>query len=935
MKSNIRIAAALMAAGVFFAPSASMLAASEYPMKSLAGTTGGFFDNWAVIGPFPSPVVVDEDTAGIRRAGWDVDFLQEIGGETGARFQIDDIITLTVNGGERVYTIQDGIAGAEGHVNLRWVLDARREAGTNKLAYAYHSVEVEEPGTYHFLLGADDAAKLYVGGKLVHSQWFEGRAVTRADFHLPVELDAGVHDVLIKVENGTGPWGFALEVHNEEGYQAYLNYVQQGPPGFPSFSFEGHEEDSRTLTEYLWYHFHHRIGNFHTLFFREYMTVSDIWMANAPAKGKDISMQEEIRSWYEDTVMDADGYIQSHQHFSHAHDGGWPFPLWPQVVPAFTDVTYGWHFQEDHGPGWVWAYNMIHPDTPATGTKAAESWALDGAESHGIQNGSFWKVELKEPNALLTSPVEVDLDAYNVPFIQLRWRREGDAPVGMTPYIEWKRKGDADWSAERRMLIFDYNSEFSEFTNFRHAIIPLHTHPEWTDTVDQIRLCLAPGEAGAIVEIDSIFSHYDTRKPYNNLLFITSAWHYFRWTGDVSFLQQEITRLRSALRFIQHEMATTEEHHVLNTWQGHEGMPGWFLGEDGEKIPNPGHGIGNNYYDLLPFGGHDMYNTAQYYGAVLNMADLEELILQNPGWALPAGGLAFDPEELRQHAAAVKSVANDIFWNPETGRFIGAIDTQGNRYDYGKTFVNLEAIWYGIANEENARTAMDWISGRRIVEGDTSQGEDIYHFRFGPRATTLRNVEWYGQSWINPETIPWGGQIQDGGAVLGMTFYDLWARLHIYGPDDTWERLQEILEWEREVREVGSYREYYAQKGITLQGGGTAGGIGIDHEFLESTLPPSIVPMGFLGLDPRGDVLYIDPKLPEAVPSMTATGILYQWVSMDVRASHEDVTVSLESDPIQPMRIRFREPHHLNEIPGREFILTEAGEYTFNRVAGE
>jgi hypothetical protein len=111
--------------------------------------------------------------------------------------------------------------------------------------------------------------------------------------------------------------------------------------------------------------------------------------------------------------------------------------------------------------------------------------------------------------------------------------------------------------------------------------------------------------------------------------------------------------------------------------------------------------------------------------------------------------------------------------------------------------VNLDAIWYGLANDENARTAMDWISGARIVEGDTSTGTDIYHWRFGPRATTLRNVEWYAFPWTRPEHIPWGGQVQDGGAVLGFTFYDLMARLKVYGPDNAWQRLVEILQWEK------------------------------------------------------------------------------------------------------------------------------------------
>jgi len=54
-------------------------------------------------------------------------------------------------------------------------------------------------------------------------------------------------------------------------------------------------------------------------------------------------------------------------------------------------------------------------------------------------------------------------------------------------------------------------------------------------------------------------------------------------------------------------------------------------------------------------------------------------------------------------------------------------------------------------------------------------------------------------AWSRPESIPWGGQVQDGGAVLGFSYYDIMARLDVNGPDDAWRRLQEILAWFRDV----------------------------------------------------------------------------------------------------------------------------------------
>ena len=71
-----------------------------------------------------------------------------------------------------------------------------------------------------------------------------------------------------------------------------------------------------------------------------------------------------------------------------------------------------------------------------------------------------------------------------------------------------------------------------------------------------------------------------------------------------------------------------------------------------------------------------------------------------------------------------------------------------------------------------------------------------------------------------------GGQVQDGGAVLGFSFYDIMSRIKVFGSDNAWQRLMAIREWDEEVQKYGGYRKYYndGKGGTTLQGGGTAGG---------------------------------------------------------------------------------------------------------------
>jgi hypothetical protein len=140
--------------------------------------------------------------------------------------------------------------------------------------------------------------------------------------------------------------------------------------------------------------------------------------------------------------------------------------------------------------------------------------------------------------------------------------------------------------------------------------------------------------------------------------------------------------MRMALRYQQTTMGGREYNRIRDAWPGHDGLPGYTMEPDGKKKMQYGHGIGSNYWDLLPIGWDDMYATSQYYAAVKTMVEVEEAIAAHPGWDVPGGALALAPDELRAHAAAVKKTANELFWNDKTGRFVACIDKNGNAHDY-------------------------------------------------------------------------------------------------------------------------------------------------------------------------------------------------------------------------------------------------------------
>ena len=709
------------------------------------------------------------------------------------------------------------------------------------------------------------------------------------------------------------------------------------PEGFPRFTFASHPEQAGLLSHYLWHHFHHRLGDSMVLFNKEYLLTGDIWLGNAYSRGSKEKIQEVHRGALLEVYIDAEGYVASHQHFSQAHDLGWPFPSWGQSHRELARVkgkTAGWHFQPlNNVRGWIGGHLRASNGKEYTGETAISLWELHDVKSLGIKKNS-WHLEATGPSPRITTPKGYSINAFDSPYLQLRWKRSGASLNHGAPYVEWLRQSDTDYSSDRRVYFYPQKSPLSR--EYYHSIMTMHDHRQWQGKIKRIRICLAPGESEVTFEIDSFFTVYDTRQTINNPIFILACCRYFNWTGDLDFLRRQIDRMRLALRYQQTVMGGLKHSHIRNQWPGHDGLRSWRKDNSGKLTFNSGHGIGSNYWDILPFGWDDLYATNQYYAATLAMAEVEEAIEQNPGWNIPLATTSSGPQQLRRHARRVKETANRLFWNGQNGRFVACIDKNGDKHDYGYTFLNLDAIWYNLANRDHARQIMDWITGKRIVKGDTSTGADIYRWRFGPRATTGRNIEWYGQGWWAPESLDWGYQIQDGGAVLGFTFYDLWARLQILGPDNAWRRLMQILAWEKEVHLEGGYRKYYegGKRGTTLQGGGTCGGLGIDYEFYESSLLPAIIPYGFLGLRARADgFLVINPRLPEACPEMALDNLLYHNVRFDVRAANSTIELNCKERPTAPIRLKFQGTWRKegSDWRGSACVINRAGIYTFTK----
>jgi hypothetical protein len=630
---------------------------------------------------------------------------------------------------------------------------------------------------------------------------------------------------------------------------------------FPSFTIPGDEARLHALNALHRLHYGPRTQ---TTLWDAWLPMASLWQA----VGTEPSARE-MRNYYRNSLLtrkiDAEGYVATQQHRGLAHPDGWPFPAWNQ------SHGMGWHFSLD-GDGWA-AQVGVQP------AKNLAGWSLAGLADRGIDPSRGLKLAIEGNEAVLSTPrFHAPEGAW--PWLRMEWAGRS-LPAGTRLRLEWTTEQLPDFDPARGI---DLEAP-SDTQGMHFTAIPAFRHPDWGGTLTGLRLRIEGGQGGEII-LKSLITAVDTRHPINNAIYLIACCDYFDWTADREFLRQNLGRMRAALEYALAEFDVRASRVVVVPWVGHDGRSGLSRAPDGRKQIHVGRGVGNNYWDLLPFGGKDLQATIYLVHALDRLARLERAIAAHPEWSLENPPDRIAPDVLETLAGACRKEAQRLFWNAETGRFVGWIDRDGKSYDLGLTTLNTEMIHYGLATPEQARSIMSWLDGTRVIAGDASQAADIYHFRFAPRATVRRNIDTYVWVWSNPEEIAWGGQVQDGGAVLGFSYFDLMARLKINGPDDAWKRLREILAWFDEVQAEGGYRAYYARPGRgTLQGGGPPGGLGLDAEFFESLLVPQVMLYGFLGFEPRPGGFALEPRLPSDWPALRASRIQIQDVVLDIEAA--------------------------------------------------
>lgn len=164
-----------------------------------------FVRAWLVCGEFPNPARPGAEPVAPNRLGLGIDYLKEQGGEAGI---------VPVAG--MAHTRPDGTKAEWKPQTFSWDIVDLTQAfpgrpTENVVAYAFATVARRESGPVVLGLGSDDGVKVWINGQLVH-EYIAERAARADEDLVEVALKAGENRILVKVEQGTGGWGFLFRV---------------------------------------------------------------------------------------------------------------------------------------------------------------------------------------------------------------------------------------------------------------------------------------------------------------------------------------------------------------------------------------------------------------------------------------------------------------------------------------------------------------------------------------------------------------------------------------------------------------------------------------------------------------------------------------------------------------------------------------------------
>ena len=654
------------------------------------------------------------------------------------------------------------------------------------------------------------------------------------------------------------------------------------------------------------------VGNASTSW-KDWEAESILFMDSLHLNGND----DQLRGDIENAKVDKYGYVWEGNSF---FGQGWNSPTYVGSRATTSDpfLSDGWEFANGRknsailaiDGGATGAWGACDVDWAVNGDGAFEGATVDCGVNNTDANGYF--LGHAQNSTYITYSLEDSRAQYNgvlqaahAPFVEigLEWVLTSGSISEI--YLDF-RSGNGSYVSLPLSTWATTEIDFTQTKNIVRLYVPVFEHASWTGKITGLRIRIT-GNFTLFSYLDFVRGAYDTRMIDSNTSFISAGKQHFENTGDLAFLKENINNYRKALMFLTQYMSDNGLINLANL-VGHNGSAQGFATS-----------FISTYWDIISLAPNSSYVNALYYKALQNMAYLEEALANNnvqvaaPSVKLTMTGnnltYAYNATTLRALAENVKSAVSaplnesaktgyfktfTVTVNGETktaGRFIEGYygDTQ---IDFGAVALNLMILESGVATAEQKEQVLNWIASI----------DDLYEYVFAPKTNTEDVGKQYCWAYAASE---YGVSCQNGGAILFVTYYDILARAQVYGAENAFARLEEVMAWFADVKAafVASGRTnakefflpYYETHNGTLQGRGEEGALGLDAEFVENSILYASVPNVFFGMntyyDADGVVMQVAPNLPDAIGTWKMEQVRYVGLTYDIAVSNNFVVV--------------------------------------------
>ena len=202
MKSRFIILIAILFQISVYGQKKSATAKSGYNKASYSTSQAGtFMKTWFVAGPIPVSANSSNPDGSQQQKAFKEDVLAPVNAVMGK-----PLTPIQVNQKPVQWKL---ISSANDAV----VLDTVFGKTGNDFVYAYALAEVkaDQPSTMMLGVGSDDGVKVWLNGKLVHENWVP-RGINKDEDLVPLHLVKGSNQVLLKVQDMQGGWGFMVRL---------------------------------------------------------------------------------------------------------------------------------------------------------------------------------------------------------------------------------------------------------------------------------------------------------------------------------------------------------------------------------------------------------------------------------------------------------------------------------------------------------------------------------------------------------------------------------------------------------------------------------------------------------------------------------------------------------------------------------------------------